>query len=570
MTQPLLALAAKASAERDNFVAFFSKHVDDLSVAAAAAAERRSDDAAATAAAAMLKTRNVLLKSLSEIRCRLLRAFEEADAAAGLGLSSQGARKDALVVVSKELRSLRQRWQCAVKPVPVVAVLGLHGDERQHCAQTVLRLGGAFCDRIVQQTVTHVVLPDDLDSVTPERAETLKKVEEWDVKVVRARWLADSGKAGAFCDTAPYENYASAPPMKQEAVKEEPADDVAATPQRAIGRAYEELAAAVQQRGPGSSSSRHTQSLSVKGVGGDAGPVHPRVSRRDFVGDAGPPAKRARVSGRGSANTRSPEDLAPEGVEALQAPPPRPVHDLDKLAGATVSGQDSQLVRWDSEATARAADLKKVAALRIFQMAGTAQCKPERDKVVAAIRKLGGEVELVPRHVTRATHLCSLTDQYERTEKYLCFVASGKWIVSKQYVYESEAAGSWLDESDYTPPNPRITALRQMGGSVFRGWRCVLLLHERITPGVAAILHAGGCADVSSGPGSDRLATATHIFSDVQAPAGERAEVTIPAAHCDKVQEQVFSIDFLHKYLCCEIREQDLRHRSRLRVRAAP
>ena len=50
-------------------------------------------------------------------------------------------------------------------------------------------------------------------------------------------------------------------------------------------------------------------------------------------------------------------------------------------------------------------------------------------------------------YVSAATHL--VVDKVECTEKTLCFVATGKWIVTREYVQASIIAGHFLDEEAY-------------------------------------------------------------------------------------------------------------------------
>ncbi len=46
-----------------------------------------------------------------------------------------------------------------------------------------------------------------------------------------------------------------------------------------------------------------------------------------------------------------------------------------------------------------------------------------------------------------STHL--LIDQIESTEKILCFIAAGKWILRLSYVKDSLNAKQWLNEMTY-------------------------------------------------------------------------------------------------------------------------
>jgi hypothetical protein len=48
---------------------------------------------------------------------------------------------------------------------------------------------------------------------------------------------------------------------------------------------------------------------------------------------------------------------------------------------------------------------------------------------------------------SRASHL--IVEKMDNTEKILCFIASGKWILTTEYVTNSHAQGRFLDEADY-------------------------------------------------------------------------------------------------------------------------
>lgn len=104
------------------------------------------------------------------------------------------------------------------------------------------------------------------------------------------------------------------------------------------------------------------------------------------------------------------------------------------------------------------------------------------------------------------THL--IAKEPSKTEKFLCAVASGKWILFPTYITDSFKAKKWLDESDYewSPSNlPKdllskgevrdlcmaVKKHRENGGKPFRGWICKVLL-KRGTEGLINILRAGG------------------------------------------------------------------------------
>ncbi|XP_045485760.1 DNA topoisomerase 2-binding protein 1 isoform X1 [Pieris rapae] len=117
-----------------------------------------------------------------------------------------------------------------------------------------------------------------------------------------------------------------------------------------------------------------------------------------------------------------------------------------------------------------------------------------REEITEMIIHLGGEVcegaELDP----RATHLlCSLPG---RSEKMLCSVAGGKWVLHPAYIDRSRAAGKFISEEEFEWGNPLALTLPTLSGaeaSLARAafkWRSAL---SKGSPGpfqgVVALLH---------------------------------------------------------------------------------
>ncbi|XP_050684584.1 DNA topoisomerase 2-binding protein 1 isoform X2 [Leptidea sinapis] len=163
------------------------------------------------------------------------------------------------------------------------------------------------------------------------------------------------------------------------------------------------------------------------------------------------------------------------------------------------------------------------------------------EEIMEIIRELGGELCEGAELDFRATHLlCAVPG---RSEKMLCSVASGKWVLHPAYVARSKAAGKFLDEEEWEWGNPAATSLPALGGGeaqlarAAHRWR-LATAHGGPGPfrGVAAILHvpparatllarllrAGGGLALSDSPpySSDE---ATVCFADVKRlPLSER------------------------------------------------
>eukprot|EP01063_Lacrimia_lanifica_P000728 TRINITY_DN10370_c0_g1_i2.p1 TRINITY_DN10370_c0_g1~~TRINITY_DN10370_c0_g1_i2.p1 ORF type:complete len:689 (+),score=258.59 TRINITY_DN10370_c0_g1_i2:110-2068(+) len=298
-----------------------------------------------------------------------------------------------------------------------------------------------------------------------------------------------------------------------------------------------------------------------------------RISRKEvFDNDDAPPAKRHKDAPRpgtagGTANTRevvgegdsSRERLPPEVPQGLLPPHP-------KLPAT--GGVESQKVRWDATSTPhRKSSLRQQATKRLFQMAGGGGVTRQvREALVRKIKDLGGEVELVPKYVARSSHLLTLCATQQLTEKYLSFVASGKWIVTEAYITDSHEAGYWLEERDYTDdgPNNTIGHHRVSHGGTFKAWKVILLMEPG---GIHVILRAGGCTQIWNEITEENCREATHVLSDTPGkeltlPTPKGADPALLAA----LGAKVFSIEILYRILCVSIEEQEARQNCSLSV----
>lgn len=64
-----------------------------------------------------------------------------------------------------------------------------------------------------------------------------------------------------------------------------------------------------------------------------------------------------------------------------------------------------------------------------------------------AIKRLGGKHEESKIYSPKATHL--IVEKMECTEKILCFIAAGKWIITHSYLKHSLRAGKFLTEEEF-------------------------------------------------------------------------------------------------------------------------
>ena len=309
-----------------------------------------------------------------------------------------------------------------------------------------------------------------------------------------------------------------------------------------------------------------------------------RVSRRDILGaadgasDAGerdgsavPLAKRRRAVAPGTANSSEAGD--PAGADPAAERLPSPTGGAGGSGGGAggagrPQGVESQMVRWDASGSASAPTTQKLrqrAPVRTFQMAGgSAVSKDTRDELSRKIKYLGGGLEVVPKYVQRASHLLMLCDQPQLTEKYLSFVASGKWIVHERYIVDSYEAGHWLEEKAYcvNGPDGSIAFHRGSMGGAFAKWKVVLLLEPG---GVQVILKAGGCAAVWTELTAENAGEVTHILSDapakevaLAAPEGVSPETLARIGGC------AYSIEILHRLLCVNPDEDAAREGCRV------
>ncbi|KAK9500597.1 hypothetical protein O3M35_001835 [Rhynocoris fuscipes] len=156
-----------------------------------------------------------------------------------------------------------------------------------------------------------------------------------------------------------------------------------------------------------------------------------------------------------------------------------------------------------------------------------------RDKYESIIRNLGGEVNTSLHYDPETTHL--IIDKPVRSEKLLCCMASGKWVLHLSYLNSCYQARSFLPEEDYEWGNERArdrlptlnygTTEYELAMSAHR-WRvqrtelgkvgayckfkAVLLTNENKVPQYTRLLIAGGGTVLDK----SEIFEATHVFWD--------------------------------------------------------
>ncbi|XP_038209375.1 DNA topoisomerase 2-binding protein 1 isoform X2 [Zerene cesonia] len=156
------------------------------------------------------------------------------------------------------------------------------------------------------------------------------------------------------------------------------------------------------------------------------------------------------------------------------------------------AGPESQpnTVGWD-DTTPQRSDAATQPEVKRFMLSSNVD---NREEIIAMIEHLGGAVCEGAEMDESATHLlCALPG---RSEKMLCSVAAGKWVLHPAYVARSRAAGRFLREEEFEWGNPRAAALPALAGgeaALARGahrWRAAA---ARGAPGpfagLAALLH---------------------------------------------------------------------------------
>ncbi|XP_055372512.1 DNA topoisomerase 2-binding protein 1 [Condylostylus longicornis] len=131
----------------------------------------------------------------------------------------------------------------------------------------------------------------------------------------------------------------------------------------------------------------------------------------------------------------------------------------------------------------------------LFNISTTADF--DKTPIIDGIKKLRGEVcENITIHDPKCTHI--VCERPNRGEKLLSSVASGKWILSVNYVIDSVKQGYFLSEELYEWGNPKainlpvLKSAEQAIANAFHSWRCRIFSDSSIKgafTGFRVILH---------------------------------------------------------------------------------
>ena len=235
-----------------------------------------------------------------------------------------------------------------------------------------------------------------------------------------------------------------------------------------------------------------------------------------------------------------------------------------------VAGPEGAATVTAQASTAGETPKSKDTAPKIFMISGlTTQAKKS---VTQDIRRLGGTVMDKQSWDKRCTHL--ITDEVKRVEKTLAACASGRWVVTVEYVKASLRAKRFVDEKQYEhgasggrrddeshahrgnellPDTPhRCRILREtvpaLNGGLFSGMKALVALADnRKTDIVVRVLDSGGAAQVatcSGAPATDQLQSATAVFVDANQFEGVKK-------HASTTGASVYTSDSLSGLLSC-------------------
>jgi hypothetical protein len=242
-----------------------------------------------------------------------------------------------------------------------------------------------------------------------------------------------------------------------------------------------------------------------------------------------------------------------------------------------------------SPASAAARHTKKSskdASSKVFMISGLSG--PEKKSVTQEIKRLGGTVSGKAVWDPRCTHL--ITDEVKRVEKTLAACASGRWVVSLEYVKASLRAKKFVSEEPYehaepnaqgdsgsnvlangaeqrssnelrpdTPRRCRIlrATVPALKGGLFSGMKALVTLADpRKQKIVVRVLESGGAAQVEvvpctnasgdkspTAPSAVQLQAATALFVD-------SSQLKEMEAHAKATGAKVYTSDSLSGLLC--------------------
>nr|XP_026696149.1 DNA topoisomerase 2-binding protein 1-like isoform X2 [Ciona intestinalis] len=171
----------------------------------------------------------------------------------------------------------------------------------------------------------------------------------------------------------------------------------------------------------------------------------------------------------------------------------------------------------------------------------------------AIIQDLGGKYLDRDYFDPECTHL--IVQKPARNEKYLASLSAGKWVLHTSYIEACKKASTFVKEEEYEYGNPsfewspsnEIESLlgasairwRQLLGSsgAFSGWKVILHLNDRQSPGFVRLLQSGSASVVATSlPYSGPLEGITHAILDQnkikQIPSTDVENLVRAGVHC--------------------------------------
>eukprot|EP00993_Chasmostoma_nieuportense_P007716 NODE_977_length_1728_cov_31.092442_g916_i0.p1 GENE.NODE_977_length_1728_cov_31.092442_g916_i0~~NODE_977_length_1728_cov_31.092442_g916_i0.p1 ORF type:complete len:556 (-),score=110.12 NODE_977_length_1728_cov_31.092442_g916_i0:61-1614(-) len=132
---------------------------------------------------------------------------------------------------------------------------------------------------------------------------------------------------------------------------------------------------------------------------------------------------------------------------------------------------------------------------KVFQLGGLTEKVKQMEKILIA---LGGVCLPHQKNAydPRCTHM--VLPELVRTEKVLCAIAAGNWLLTDEYLLSSQKAGRFVDEGPYSWDFANVVSdklclknIRRWRGATppFTGWKVAVLGHP---PVIEALLAAGG------------------------------------------------------------------------------
>jgi len=181
-----------------------------------------------------------------------------------------------------------------------------------------------------------------------------------------------------------------------------------------------------------------------------------------------------------------------------------------------------------------------------------------------AIKKLGGKLsEVEGQFDSMATHM--ITTKVSRSEKMLCSVASGRWVLHHSYIASSLSQGRWLEEESFEWGNPANDFLDLTDGSTesklaaaarrwrskgrgceaFAGMVMVLVMPSGKKEQFQRLVQAGGGEVVPGRPPYSNTKGITHLLTEARYLGKDKVDYAGLASKGVPVMKPIYLNDFL-------------------------